>query len=121
MELFACARVHVTYNVALRFMDSVEELRESKPGTNGHDTHLTIAQKDDEIWWLIKLTESCVAVRLCYVAAALYPVLKRLCDVFSLHSLLEESNTLLESGYANGHQVQMLRDQVRHTQHNTNM
>jgi hypothetical protein len=48
------------------------------------------------------------------VAAALYPVLKRLCDVFSLHSLLEESNTLLESGYANGHQVQMLRDQVSH-------
>lgn len=35
VELFACARVHVTYNVALRFMDSVEELRDAKPGTRG--------------------------------------------------------------------------------------
>lgn len=46
------------------------------------------------------------------VHAALYPVLRRLCDLFSLDKLLEDSTTLLESGYANGAQVQMLRDQV---------
>jgi hypothetical protein len=45
--------------------------------------------------------------------AELYPVLKPLCDLFSLDKLLEESSTLLEAGFANGTHLSMIRDQVR--------
>lgn len=47
-----------------------------------------------------------------FLAAELYVVLKRLCDLFMLDKLLADSRTLLETGFASGAQLRMLRQQA---------